>query len=83
MEQYAYVVEAISPWVLDLGLNIVYLGTIWGAAVGILIGDVLYFLTDQLWAFLLVIPFALAGYYLGKRGLGKFGSNEGLKHERM
>jgi len=52
----------------------VYLGTIWGAAVGILIGDVVYFLTDSLWAFLILIPFALIGYYLGKRGMRKYGS---------
>jgi hypothetical protein len=83
VEQYAYVQEGISPWVLDLGLNLVWLGTIWGTAVGILIGDVMYFLTDSLLAFLIVIPFALAGYYLGKRGLRKYGSLGDMKRERM
>lgn len=80
--QYAYVGEGISPLVLDLGLNLVWLGTIWGAAVGILIGDVVYFLTDSVLAFLIMVPFALVGYYLGKRALRKNGSLD-TKREKM
>ncbi|MCG7844264.1 MAG: hypothetical protein MIO90_02400 [Methanomassiliicoccales archaeon] len=48
-----------------------------------MIGDVVYFLTDSLLAFLIVIPFALVGYYLGKRGLRKYGSLGDMKQERM
>jgi len=68
--------------VLDLALNLVWLGTIWGAAVGILIGDVVYFLTDSVEAFLLLIPFALVGYLLGRRAYKKYGSL-GSKREKM
>jgi len=35
-----------------------------------------------LWAFLLLIPFALVGYYLGRRAYKKHGSLES-KREKM
>jgi ABC-type dipeptide/oligopeptide/nickel transport system permease component len=50
-----------------MGLNLIWLGFIWGTAVGILTADVLYFLSDSLLAFLSVILFSIAGYYLGLR----------------
>ncbi|MBN1110262.1 MAG: hypothetical protein JXA45_05825 [Methanomassiliicoccales archaeon] len=34
---------------------------------GILTADVLYFLSDSLLAFLLIIPFSIVGYFLGLR----------------
>jgi len=49
---------------------------IWGAAVGIILADVLYFFTDSLASFLLFIPCALIGYWLAKRALRKWGSVE-------
>jgi hypothetical protein len=82
-KQYAYVRDGISLPVLDLALNLVWLGTVWGAAVGILIGDVVYAMTDHIEAFLLLIPFALVGYYLGRRAFRKHGSFGGMKRERM
>jgi len=65
-----------------LGLNLVWLGTIWGAAVGIILADVLYFLTDSLWSFLLFIPTSVVGYYLGKRTMKKWGSMEEFVRKR-
>jgi len=59
-----------------LALNILWVGTIWGAAVGIILADVLYFLTDSLLSFLLFIPFALIGFLLARRFLRKNGSVE-------
>jgi len=59
-----------------LALNILWVGTIWGAAVGIILADVLYFLTDSLLSFLLSIPFALIGFLLARRFLRKCGSVE-------
>jgi len=59
-----------------LALNLAWLGTIWGAAVGIILADVLYFLTDSLYSFLLIIPCGLIGYILGRRALLKWGSIE-------
>ncbi len=59
-----------------MALNILWLGTICGAAVGIILADVLYFLTDSLLSFLLIIPFALIGYLLARRFLSKWGSVE-------
>ena len=49
----------------------------WGAAVGIILADVLYFLTDSLASFMLFIPGALVGYWLARRFLHKWGSVEG------
>ncbi|MHC1680617.1 MAG: hypothetical protein AB9860_05140 [Methanomassiliicoccales archaeon] len=60
-----------------MALNLLWVGTIWGAAVGIILADVLYFLTDSLASFLLCIPFALVGYWLARRFLRKWGSVEG------
>jgi membrane protein implicated in regulation of membrane protease activity len=48
----------------------------WGAAVGIILADILYYLTDSLASFLLFIPFALIGYLLARRFLRKWGSVE-------
>ena len=45
-----------------MALNLIWVGTIWGAAVGIILADVLYFLTDSLASFLLFIPCAFIGY---------------------
>ncbi len=59
-----------------MALNILWVGTIWGAAVGIILADVLYFLTDSLLSFLLSIPFALIGFLLARRFLRKCGSVE-------
>ena len=59
-----------------MALNILWVGTIWGAAVGIILADVLYFLTDSLLSFLLFIPFALIGFLLARRFLRKCGSVE-------
>jgi membrane protein implicated in regulation of membrane protease activity len=59
-----------------LALNVLWVGSIWGAAVGIILGDVLYFLTDSLVSFLLFIPFALIGFLLARRFLRKWGSVE-------
>jgi len=50
-----------------MGLNIARVATMWGLAVGILVGDVLYYLTDQLIMFALAVPGGIAGYYLGRR----------------
>jgi len=44
--------------------------------VGIILADILYFLTDSLLSFLLFIPCALVGYWLAKRALRKWGSVE-------
>lgn len=60
----------------QLALNLVWVGTIWGAAVGIILADILYFLTDSLWSFLLFIPCALVGYLLAKRALRRWDSVE-------
>jgi membrane protein implicated in regulation of membrane protease activity len=49
----------------------------WGAAVGIIIADIVYFLTGSVAAFLLFIPGALIGYWLARRFLNKWGSVEG------
>lgn len=43
---------------------------------GIILADVLYFLTDSLASFLLFIPFAFLGYLLARRFLRKWGSVE-------
>lgn len=59
-----------------MALNLLWLGTIWGAAVGIIIADILYFLTDSLLSFLLFIPCAVVGYLLARRALRKWGSVE-------
>ena len=59
-----------------MALNMLWVGSIWGAAVGIILGDVLYFLTDSLVSFLLFIPFALIGFLLARRFLRKWGSVE-------
>lgn len=59
-----------------MAVNLIRLGIIWGAAVGIILADILYFLTDSLASFLLFIPCALAGYLLAKRTLRKWGSVE-------
>lgn len=59
-----------------MALNLKWVGTIWGAAVGIILADILYFLTDSLLSFLLFIPCALVGYWLAKRALRKWGSVE-------
>jgi positive regulator of sigma E activity len=45
--------------------------------VGIILGDVLYFFTDSLAAFLLFIPGAFVGYWLARRFMRKWGSFEG------
>ncbi len=66
-----------------MGLDLVWLGTIWGAAVGILVADVVYFLTDSLQAFLLTIPFAFIGYLLGKRALRRRGTLDEFSRKRM
>lgn len=60
-----------------MALNLLWVGTIWGAAVGIILGDVLYFFTDSLAAFLLFIPGAFVGYWLARRFMRKWGSFEG------
>jgi len=49
----------------------------WGASVGIIIADIVYFFTDSLASFLLFIPFAIIGYLLARRFLRKWGSVEG------
>jgi len=59
-----------------LALNLIWVGTIWGAAVGIILADVLYFLTDSLASFLLFIPCAFIGYWLARRAIRKWGSVE-------
>jgi len=59
-----------------LALNLKWVGTIWGAAVGIILANILYFLTDSLLSFLLFIPCAIVGYLLAKRALRKWGSVE-------
>lgn len=59
-----------------MALNLIWVGTIWGAAVGIILADVLYFLTDSLASFLLFIPCAIVGYWLAKRALRRWGSVE-------
>lgn len=59
-----------------MALNLKWVGTIWGAAVGIILADILYYLTDSLLSFLLFIPCALVGYWLAKRALRKWGSVE-------
>lgn len=59
-----------------MAINLLRLGVIWGAAVGIILADVLYFFTDSLASFLLFIPCALIGYWLAKRALRKWGSVE-------
>ncbi len=59
-----------------MALNLKWVGTIWGAAVGIILADILYFLTDSLLSFLLFIPCAIVGYLLAKRALRKWGSVE-------
>ncbi|MDD1772512.1 MAG: hypothetical protein LUQ09_06275 [Methanomassiliicoccales archaeon] len=50
-----------------MGVNITWVAMIWGLAVGILIGDVLYYLTDEIPMFLLTVPCAIIGYFLGRR----------------
>jgi len=65
-----------------MGLNLIWLGTIWGAAVGIILADILYFLTDSLLSFLLFIPCAAIGFYLGRKTLRKWGSTEEFIHCR-
>ncbi|OPX61038.1 MAG: hypothetical protein A4E30_01043 [Methanomassiliicoccales archaeon PtaB.Bin215] len=59
-----------------MALNLKWVGTIWGAAVGIILANILYFLTDSLLSFLLFIPCAIVGYLLAKRALRKWGSVE-------
>ncbi len=59
-----------------MALNLRWIGALWGAAVGIILADVLYFLTDSLTSFLLFIPGALIGYWLARRALRKWGSVE-------
>lgn len=60
-----------------MGLNLLWVSTMWGAAVGIIIADIVYFLTGSVAAFLLFIPGALIGYWLARRFLKKWGSVEG------
>ena len=43
---------------------------------GIILANILYFLTDSLLSFLLFIPCAIVGYLLAKRALRKWGSVE-------
>ena|GEM_PF-1251242 len=62
---------------LTLALNLRWIGALWGAAVGIILADILYYLTDSLTSFLLFIPGALVGYWLARRTLRKWGSVEG------
>ncbi len=59
-----------------MAINLLRLGTIWGAAVGIILADILYYLTDSLFSFLLFIPCAIVGYWLAKRTLRRWGSVE-------
>ncbi len=59
-----------------MALNILWVGSMWGAAVGIILADILYYLTDSLASFLLFIPFAFIGYLLARRFLRKWGSVE-------
>ena len=59
-----------------MALNLLWVSTMWGAAVGIIIADIVYFFTDSLAAFLLFIPGAFAGYWLASRFLRKWGSVE-------
>ncbi|KAF5044459.1 hypothetical protein DSECCO2_491630 [anaerobic digester metagenome] len=59
-----------------MALNLIWVGTIWGAAVGIILADILYFLTYSLASFLLFIPCAFAGFWLARRALRKWGSVE-------
>ncbi|MCX6650805.1 MAG: hypothetical protein NT131_04005 [Methanomassiliicoccales archaeon] len=40
-------------------------------------------MTDSLWAFLIVIPCALIGRYLGKRGMRKYGSLGDMTRKMM
>ncbi len=65
-----------------MALNLLWLGTIWGAAVGIILADVLYFFTDSLASFLLFIPCALVGYLIARRTLRKWRSSEGHAEEK-
>jgi len=65
-----------------LALNLIWLGTIWGAAVGIILADILYFLTDSLLSFLLFLPCALVGYLLARRTLRRWGSVEEYMSKR-
>jgi hypothetical protein len=44
--------------------------------VGIILADILYFLTYSLASFLLFIPCAFAGFWLARRALRKWGSVE-------
>ncbi|NLX47800.1 MAG: hypothetical protein GXY70_06510 [Euryarchaeota archaeon] len=65
-----------------MALNLIWLGTIWGAAVGIILADILYFLTDSLLSFLLFLPCALVGYLLARRTLRRWGSVEEYMSKR-
>lgn len=65
-----------------MGLNITWVATVWGLAVGILVGDVLYYLTDELMMFGLTIPCAFAGYYLGRRYQRKMEKEGGILKKR-
>ncbi len=57
--------------------SLLWVSTMWGASVGIIIADIVYFFTDSLASFLLFIPFAIIGYLLARRFLRKWGSVEG------
>jgi hypothetical membrane protein len=70
------------PRCSNLGLNLLWLGTIWGAAVGIILADILYFFTDSLLSFLLFIPCAFVGYLLARRYMRRMGSLDELTRRR-
>ncbi|HRR67330.1 MAG TPA: hypothetical protein P5063_06765, partial [Methanomassiliicoccales archaeon] len=62
--------------------NLLWLGTIWGAAVGIILADILYYFTDSLASFLLFIPCALVGYLIAWRALRKTKTSEEHAEEK-
>jgi hypothetical protein len=65
-----------------VGVHIKWVATIWGLAVGIIIMDVLYYLTDNVTVFVLAFPFAIIGYFMGNRYQRKIDSEKEILRKR-